>query len=250
LVIVSAGFNTYSPFALNMRKVFIRWNINSLRDSDEISQILSLVHSIEILGHLSVTNKGITQLSEIKLRENTSLKDISKLKYFEVIDKYEEDEDGILVSLLCTHPLAIMGIEMANIHLQTPYKLCSETGMELRISGISDSVRKFVSVVRELTPPDKISVQSIKGDIGNGWTDDLTSRQKEIISYAAYRGYYAKESKTTLKDLADELGMARSTLGEHIQRAESMILCKAIEDLKTQNDNLNPNTQRTMMDGN
>jgi len=233
-----------------MRKVFIRWNINSLRDSDEISQILSLVHSIEILGHLSVTNKGITQLSEIKLRENTSLKDISKLKYFEVIDKYEEDEDGILVSLLCTHPLAIMGIEMANIHLQTPYKLCSETGMELRISGISDSVRKFVSVVRELMPPDKISVQSIKGDIGNGWTDDLTSRQKEIISYAAYRGYYAKESKTTLKDLADELGMARSTLGEHIQRAESMILCKAIEDLKTQNDNLNPNTQRTMMDGN
>tara|TARA_B100000287_G_scaffold310170_1_gene293413 strand:+ start:300 stop:1001 length:702 start_codon:yes stop_codon:yes gene_type:complete len=233
-----------------MRKVFIRWNINSLRDSDEISQILSLVHSIEILGHLSVTNKGITQLSEIKLRENTSLKDISKLKYFEVIDKYEEDEDGILVSLLCTHPLAIMGIEMANIHLQTPYKLCSETGMELRISGISDSVRKFVSVVRELMPPDKISVQSIKGDIGNGWTDDLTSRQKEIISYAAYRGYYAKESKTTLKDLADELGMARSTLGEHIQRAESMILRKAIEDLKTQNDNLNPNTQRTMMDGN
>ena len=232
-----------------MRKVSIRWNINSLHGSDEISQILSLVHSIEILGHLSVTNKGITQLSEIKLREHASLEDISKLQYFEVIDKYEEDEDGILVSLLCTHPLAIMGIEMANIHLQTPYKLCSEMGMELRISGISDSVRKLVSVVRELMPPDKISVQSIKGDIGNGWTDELTDRQKEIISYAAYRGYYGTESKTTLKDLADELGMARSTLGEHIQRAESMILRKAIEDLNTQNDNLNPNTQRTMMDG-
>lgn len=234
---------------MNMRKVAIRWNINSLRGSDEISQILSLAHSIEILGHLSVTKKGITQLAEIKLLEHSSLEDISKLSYFEVIDKYEEDEDGILVSLLCTHPLAIMGIEMANIHLQTPYKLCSEMGMELRISGISDSVRKFVSLVRELIPPDKISVQSIKGDIGNGWTDELTSRQKEIISYAAYRGYYGTESKTTLKDLADELGVARSTLGEHIQRAESMILRKAIEELKTQKDNLNPNTQRTMVDG-
>jgi predicted DNA binding protein len=123
-------------------------------------------------------------------------------------------------------------------------------GMELRISGISDSVRKFVSLVRELIPPDKISVKSIKGDLGNGWTDELTSRQKEIISYAAYRGYYGTESKTTLKDLADELGMARSTLGEHIQRAESMILRKAIEELKPQKDNLNPNTQRTMVDGN
>ena len=93
---------------MNMRKVAIRWNINSLRASDEISQILSLAHSIEILGHLSVTKKGITQLAEIKLLEHSSLEDISNLSYFEVIDKYEEDEDGILVSLLCTHPLAIM----------------------------------------------------------------------------------------------------------------------------------------------
>jgi predicted DNA binding protein len=232
-----------------MRKVAMRWNVNSLHGSVEISEILSLVQSIEILGHLSITKKGITQLAEIKLHENSSLDDISKLSYFQVTEKYEEDDNGILVSLLCTHPLAIRGIEMENIHLQTPYKICSEMGMELRISGVSDSVRTFVSLVRELMPPDKISVQSIKADISNGWTDDLTRRQKEIISYAAYRGYYEVESKITLKDLANELEMARSTLGEHIQRAELMILRNAIEELKSQKDNLNPNTQRTMVDG-
>ncbi|MBU03713.1 MAG: hypothetical protein CMA58_01845 [Euryarchaeota archaeon] len=232
-----------------MRKVAIRWNINSLRGSNEISQILDIVERIEILGHLSISKRGITQLAEIKLREFSSIDDISNLSNFQIIDKYEEDEDSILVSLLCTHPLAILGLEMENIHLQTPYKLCSETGMELRISGVSTSVRKLVSLVRELMPPDKISVQSIKGDIGNGWTDELTSRQKEIISYAAYRGYYEADSQTTLKKLADELGMARSTLGEHIQRAELIILRKATEDLKLQKDNLNPNAQRTMTDG-
>ena len=151
---------------MNMRKVSIRWNINSLHGSDEISQILSLVHSIEILGHLSVTNRGITQLSEIKLRQNTSLEDISKLKYFQVIDKYEEDEDGILVSLLCTHPLAIMGIEMANIHLQTPYKLCSEMGMELRISGIARYNDNF-------TPPEYDFV-SDEQTLGLWHFDDLS----------------------------------------------------------------------------
>ena len=52
-----------------------------------------------------------------------------------------------------------------------------------------------------------------------------------------------------MKKLADELGMARSTLGEHIQRAELVILRKATEDLNLQKDNLNPNTQRTMADG-
>ena len=84
----------------------------------------------------------------------------------------------------------------------------------------------------------------------SGWTDELTERQKETLSYAAYRGYYNLDSKTTLKKLADELGMARSTLGEHIQRAELIILRKATEDLNLQKDNLNPNTQRTMADGN
>ena len=139
---------------------------------------------------------------------------------------------------------------MSNIHLQTPYKLCSQSGMELRISGISESVRNFVALIRKILPPDKISVQSVKGNFDNGWTDDLTTRQKETLSYAAYRGYYNLDSKTTLKKLADELGMARSTLGEHIQRAELIILRKATEDLNLQKDNLNPNTQRTMADGN
>ena len=250
LVIISVGFNTCSLFAINMRKVAIRWNINSLCGSDEISQILDLVESIEILGHLSISKSGITQLAEIKLCENTKIEDISNLSYFQIINKYEEDDDGILVSLLCTHPLAILGVEMSNIHLQTPYKLCSQSGMELRISGISESVRNFVALIRKILPPDKISVQSVKGNFDNGWTDDLTTRQKETLSYAAYRGYYNLDSKTTLKKLADELGMARSTLGEHIQRAELIILRKATEDLNLQKDNLNPNTQRTMADGN
>ena len=98
-------------------------------------------------------------------------------------------------------------------------------------------------------PPDKISVQSLKGNNINDWTDSLTNRQKETLAYAAYRGYYEKESRITLKELSEELGMARSTLGEHIQRAELSIIRKAIEDLDVQNSKLKPNAQITIEDG-
>ena len=98
-------------------------------------------------------------------------------------------------------------------------------------------------------PPDKISVQSLKGNHINDWTDSLTNRQKETLTYAAYRGYYEKESRITLKELSEELGMARSTLGEHIQRAELSIIRKAIEDLDIQNSKLKPNAQNTIEDG-
>ena len=43
--------------------------------------------------------------------------------------------------------------------------------------------------------------------------------------------------------------MARSTLGEHIQRAELSIMRKAIEDLDIQNSKLKPNAQNTIVDG-
>jgi predicted DNA binding protein len=243
------GFNKYSYLPRTMRKVAIRWNLSSLYGSNDISQILDIVEKIEVLGHLSISKEGIIQLAEIKLKDNKNLKDFSNLPNFEIIKKYEEDEDGILVSVLCTHPLVISGIEMSNIHVQTPYGISSENGMEMRISGVSESVRNFVSLLRNVLPPDKISVQSLKGNNVDNWIDNLTSRQKETLSYAAYRGYYDTESKTTLRELAEELGMARSTLGEHIQRAELSIIRKAIEDLGLEKSKLNPNAQSTVADG-
>jgi predicted DNA binding protein len=232
-----------------MRKVAIRWNLDSLHKSNDLANFLKIVEKIEVLGHLSISTDGITQLAEIKFQKNKGLDDFKTLPNFKIIKQYEEDEDGILVSLLCTHPLVLSGIKMSNIHVQTPYGISKDSGMILRISGISESVRNFVSLLRSVMPPDKISVQSLKGNHINDCTDSLTNRQKETLTYASYRGYYEKESRITLKELSEELGMARSTLGEHIQRAELAIIRKAIEDLDIQNGKLKPNAQNTILDG-
>ena len=142
-----------------MRKVAIRWNLDSLHKSNDLANFLKIVEKIEVLGHLSISTDGITQLAEIKFQKNKGLDDFKTLPNFKIIKQYEEDEDGILVSLLCTHPLVLSGIKMSNIHVQTPYGISKDSGMILRISGISESVRNFVSLLRSVMPPDKISVQ-------------------------------------------------------------------------------------------
>ena len=53
----------------------------------------------------------------------------------------------------------------------------------------------------------------------NGWTDGLTDKQKEVLTYAINMGYFDPNSDVKLKDIAEGLGMARSTLGEHMKRA-------------------------------
>jgi len=214
-----------------VRRVTLRWNLSSLQGSKEISNILKIVESIEVLSHLSVTSNGVLQLAEIRLKENKTLEDFSEIDWLEVVEVLEEEDDSVVVSLLCTHSFAKSAIELSNIQVYPPYGIDSVRGMEIRMSGLSDSVRRFVSILRVVLPPDKISVNSIRDSERNGWTDGLTEKQKEVISYAIGRGYFDPDSKIKLKDIAEGLGMARSTLGEHMKRAEYEIMKKVAEDL-------------------
>lgn len=215
-----------------MRKVVLRWKTTSLRGSKEISEILEICERLEILGHLALDEKGVTQLAEVKLKEGKKIEELSKLDNFEVMTIHEENEDGVLVSLFCTHPLAISAIELSNIHIQPPYGISEKKGMEMRISGLSSSVRRFINLIRVLLPPDNISVQSFqKEENGNVWETLLTDRQIEILTHAVRKGFYSMERTVTLKQLADEMEMARSTYGEHIRRAEVEIMNKIINDL-------------------
>ena len=100
-----------------MRKVVLRWKNISLRGAKEISEILNICERLEILGHLAISEKSVTQLAEIKLKEGQTLENFSKLENFQIIEVHEENDDGILVSLLCTHPLAFSAIELSNIHI-------------------------------------------------------------------------------------------------------------------------------------
>ena len=216
-----------------MRKVVLRWKNISLRGAKEISEILNICERLEILGHLAISEKSVTQLAEIKLKEGQTLENFSKLINFQIIEVHEENDDGILVSLLCTHPLAISAIELSNIHIHPPYGISEEKGMELRISGLSKSVSRFIRLIRMVLPPDNISVQTFqKEDNRNVWEEILTERQIEVLKHATRKGFYSMDRSVTLKQLADEMKIARSTYGEHIRRAEVEIMNKVMKDLE------------------
>lgn len=215
-----------------MRKVVLKWKTNSLRGSKEISEILEICEKIEILGHLTINEDGVTQLAEVKLKEDKKIEELNNLDNFKLVNVHEENEDGILVSLFCTHPLAITAIELSNIHIQPPYGISEKKGMEMRISGLSNSVRRFISLIRIVLPPDNISVQSFQKESNDTvWETILTERQVQVLSHAIRKGFYSMDRNVTLKQLADEMEMARSTYGEHIRRAEVEIMNKIFNDL-------------------
>jgi predicted DNA binding protein len=53
---------------------------------------------------------------------------------------------------------------------------------------------------------------------------ELTVRQREVFELARERGYYAWPRGTTAADLAADLGVSKSTVLEHLRKAEARLL--------------------------
>ncbi|SFK77706.1 Predicted DNA binding protein, contains HTH domain [Halogranum rubrum] len=61
-------------------------------------------------------------------------------------------------------------------------------------------------------------------------TDDLSERQREVFDLARRRDYYQWPRAVSAGDLADELGISKATLLEHLRKAESKLLGGDVTD--------------------
>jgi predicted DNA binding protein len=59
----------------------------------------------------------------------------------------------------------------------------------------------------------------------------LTERQREVLFEAVDRGYYDVPRETTLTEVADRVGIAKSTCSEVLQRVERTIVREFVDDL-------------------
>lgn len=55
-------------------------------------------------------------------------------------------------------------------------------------------------------------------------TDDLSERQREVFDLARRRNYYAWPRGVSAAELAEELGVSKATLLEHLRKAEAKLL--------------------------
>lgn len=97
----------------------------------------------------------------------------------------------------------------------------------------SDVIDRLVSTMERSGGEVEIVAIDAIGNVGSGtstptWEldgiDGLTRRQREVLELARRRGYYRYPRETSPAALADELGLATSTVIEHLRRAESRLL--------------------------
>lgn len=135
----------------------------------------------------------------------------------------EAQPDRALVQFETTEPLLILSLSEAGIPLELPITITDgEVTVELtatreKLSELGTLLENFGIQFDLLSITQSIDTQSL-----------LTDDQYDLLEAAVERGYYDTPRTCTLTELAEAVGLAKSTTGETLHRAEGTVLKRFI----------------------
>ena len=104
----------------------------------------------------------------------------------------------------------------------TPLVL-TEDKVVISCIGNEIDLKKFLDLIKYTGEIKRISFQKASYE-GSDILSCLTDKQKEALIEANKLGYYDYKRKTNLDNLSNKLDISKSTVAEHLRKAESRII--------------------------
>ena len=209
-----------------MREVHLSWNSQSIKNSD-FGLITKVVSEFEVIAHLDVTAVGVRQLVRVKLLENMNVNDLDTIPFLEIDGPLQphplpqDGGEGIIV-VWNRHPISVAAINFDSLHVIPPYTI-GKDGAQITIRGLPEGVSGFLKAARLLLPPDSVKVLDIE-NAEREMLSVLTPKQLEAAVIATNAGYYENPRLITMRELSESSGIPRSTLQEHLSKAEAAMM--------------------------
>ncbi len=182
---------------------------------------------LEVVAHLALSETGVRQLVRCDFRDGYGPEDLSNSEYLTFESTLHGENGTPPIVVFNTHPLAIASIGFTDIAVLPPYTF-SEEGISISLRGMPDGITKFLSLAREIMPPDNIKVVN-EEEVDIGPRSLLGERQWEVVQAAVQWGYYDDPRGVSMRQMSERLKMARSTLGEHLHNAEATLMRWLVE---------------------
>ena len=229
-----------------MREITLFWRRDRLLDTD-IAPLLDIVSRAEFLAYIKRTPKDIRMLLKTNFHPRKGPEDLNSLYFLELIDIHHEPEnsdESYVLNLRLSHPLSNFNARTGGTTAVPGCRLDGE-GMTYIVQGGAMRLRLLVAMARLMAKPDRISARSLNLE-NSKETGVLNSRQLRLAKFAYDRGWYNVKKGVRISEMAEELGMARATLSEHLTRIECIVMDdlmgsfsniritkKEVEDLKS-----------------
>lgn len=94
--------------------------------------------------------------------------------------------------------------------------LGDETALQGMLTAASDIVDIHLEQTGEYKPE------------GRDLASRLTDRQHQILTMAVAKGYYTVPREASISDIANEVDLSQSTVGEHLQKIEAKVLSEIV----------------------
>jgi hypothetical protein len=189
--------------------------------------------TFEVLAALPAGDRGVglVELSgESALSAVAAMEDADAVSDVSVVGT---TPDEAVIQFETTEPLLLFSARESGVPLQPPVTIRDGTAtLELttsrdRLAAMADQLEAMgldyrVEWIKESVDPERV----------------LTARQRELVLEAVEAGYYDSPRDCSLTDLADDLGLAASTLSETLHRAEGKVVREFVSDLSVGADDL------------
>ena len=207
-----------------MREVTFFWRADRL-GAIGIDSVLEIARRIEFLSYIKRVPKDIRCLFKIHLQEGKTLDDlnaIDSLDVLEVVQESENPDEGDLIICRVIHPLPSLNARTNGTYGVAGSKL-DEEGATYILQGSSIKLRLLSGVLRLMAKPDRTSARTLKLTPQNH-ESVLTEKQLKLAKFAYDRGYYDLPKRIKITELAEQLGLARATISEHLTKIEGILM--------------------------
>ncbi|MFB6354778.1 MAG: helix-turn-helix domain-containing protein [Halobacteriales archaeon] len=135
-------------------------------------------------------------------------------------------DDRSMVQVETTQPRLLFPIVRAGVPVETPFDVRDgEVEWELTTSS------ERLSALRDRLDAGDIRFETdyVRDDPRDG-EGRLTDRQRQVLTAAAERGYYATPRETTLTEVSSALGISKATGSDILHRAEGTVVDWYLEE--------------------
>lgn len=151
------------------------------------------------------------------------IKRVGFLELLEILMEPEHDGDGTIMLVRVNHPASNLSARTNGTSAVPGACYLDGEGITYTIQGPPLSLRLLSGFLRMIAKPDRTSARSVKYTI-NEENGALSVKQVKLAKFAYDRGYFDTPKRIRIAELAQELGLARATISEHMARIESAIM--------------------------
>jgi hypothetical protein len=135
--------------------------------------------------------------------------------------------DGVVTARVETDaPLLLLAAKRSGLPIEMPLDI--EDGVaEVEVTGEHERVAEMGRRLREVGL--EFEVERVRQRVNPARL--LTDRQQELLLAAVDLGYYDVPRRATLTEVADHVGIAKSTCSETLQRVQRTVIREFVDDL-------------------